>query len=173
MKERRAKADLTAETLRAAEENFFALPFVAEGEVFFVYRSFGSEMPTTNLIKKLQSAGKTVCLPRIEGSDMVPVLWKKDTPMSENRFGIEEPTGEAFLGKIDVAVTPLLAVDRYGNRLGYGGGYYDRFFVGKTLKKVGFCYDFQIADEVFFTPFDVRLDAIVTEKRTIDTGEEK
>lgn len=149
--------------------NFLSLPEAKRGQTFFVYRSFGTEAPTDGLIEALLAAGKTVLLPVLKGSDMVPVLYQKGVPMSVNRWGIEEPLGEPFLREIDVAVVPLLAVDGEGNRLGYGGGYYDRFLARRKLCKVGFCYDCQIADKVVAMPHDVRLDRIVTEKRTVVT----
>lgn len=96
-----------------------------EKESFFVYLSYSSEAPTDKLISRLLKAGKTVYAPRVEGRDMEAVLFGEDFTLSER--GIREPVGQAYRGKIDVAVLPLLAADERGGRLGYGGGYYDRF----------------------------------------------
>ena len=147
-------------------ENFFAGGF-AEKESFFVYLSFSSEAPTDKLISRLLKAGKTVYAPRVEGRDMEAVLFGEDFTLSER--GIREPVGQAYRGKIDVAVLPLLAADERGGRLGYGGGYYDRFLRAhpETLA-VAYCFDFQLVREVPCEPHDKRADWIVTDKRIIE-----
>jgi 5-formyltetrahydrofolate cyclo-ligase len=150
-----------------AAENLLSLPEIQEKRTFFLYSAFGTELPTAPAIERLLLLQKEVFLPRIENSDMVPVFYKKDIPMPENEYGIKEPIGEAFRGVPDVTVLPLLAADDSGNRLGYGGGYYDRYLRDKPTLKVGYCYDFQVLDKVFSEPHDVKLDVIVTDKRVI------
>lgn len=130
-------------------------------KTFFVYRSFRDEAETGELIASLKAMGKIVLSPRVEGSEMVAVEDKGRYALS--RFGIEEPVGEAYRGGIDVTVLPLLAVDGAGHRLGYGGGYYDRFLQEKETLKVGYCYEFQVLDEVPFEACDVTVDLICTE----------
>ena len=78
-----------------------------------------------------------------------------------------EPQGDAEEIVPDVCLTPLLAADRRGARLGYGRGYYDRFFMDKRLCKVGLAYSFQIVNEVPAEPTDVFLDAVVTEREVL------
>lgn len=142
---------------------------ILKRSVFFVYNSFGGEADTHKLIRYLISVGKAVCLPRVEGKNMIAVPYSEN--MKTSRFGVPEPEGEAYRGDIDVAITPLLAVDRKGARLGYGGGYYDRFLKDKDILKVGYCFDFQVIDEVPSLKHDVRVDIIITEKRVITTEE--
>lgn len=100
---------------------------------------------------------------------MIPVKYSEDCPMTKNKYGIAEPLGEAYRGRIDVTVLPLLAVDGAGNRLGYGGGYYDKFLSRTQCLKMGYCYDFQVLDRPFscFEAHDVRLDMVVTDRRII------
>jgi 5-formyltetrahydrofolate cyclo-ligase len=81
-----------------------------------------------------------------------------------NAMGIAEPVGQAYHGPIDVAVIPLLAVNESGYRLGYGGGYYDRFLKGNSIKRVGLAYDLQRTGERFEEEWDIPLDGLVTEK---------
>ncbi|MBQ8296131.1 MAG: 5-formyltetrahydrofolate cyclo-ligase [Clostridia bacterium] len=136
---------------------------------FFVYLSRASEAPTDKLIERLLEKGQKVCCPRkIEGKkgEMEAVLYGEDFTLDE--YGIREPVGQAYQGDIDVAVVPLLAVDRQGNRLGYGGGYYDRFLTKyPTAQRVAYCYDFQIVREVPINDTDQRMDKIVTEKQVL------
>ena len=73
----------------------------------------------------------------------------------------------ADLGQIDVAVVPFLAVDKCGNRLGYGGGYYDRFLKNTTAKRVAYGYDFQIVNEVPAETWDEKMDVVVTDERIL------
>ena len=73
-----------------------------------------------------------------------------------------------FKEDISVTVLPLLAVDEKGNRLGYGGGYYDKYLaLHPATLKIGYCFDFQILKEIPTTETDVKVDVIVTDQRII------
>lgn len=146
----------------------------ADKESFFVYFSFGSEADTHALCKALLAAGKRVYLPRVEGQDIVAVPYFGDEgALIENKYGIAEPTGEAFEGDIDVCVTPLLAVNERGYRLGYGGGYYDRYFAAHPdIIKAGVGFYLQMTDEPFEEEGDVPLDIYICEKGIYTFGRE-
>ena len=104
--------------------------------------------------------------PRMENGELVAVRLGED--FTVNGFGIREPIGESFQGETDYVVLPLLAVDEKGNRLGYGGGWYDRYLhKHKTAKRIAFCYDFQLRKEIPREETDERVDLIVTELRTM------
>ncbi|MBO5525582.1 MAG: 5-formyltetrahydrofolate cyclo-ligase [Clostridia bacterium] len=135
------------------------------GETFFVYRSFGSEASTDKLIHSLVRLGKRVVTPRIEGTDMFAV---EEGTLFKNRYGIWESDGAIYRGIIDVAVIPLLAADRTGRRLGYGGGFYDRFLSRTPCVKVGLCYEEQLLDEIPSESHDVLLDFVCTEQKFSD-----
>jgi 5-formyltetrahydrofolate cyclo-ligase len=131
-----------------------------------VYLSFSSEAGTDKLIETLREKGATLYAPRVEGKEITAVAIGEDYTLSA--LGIREPVGEKYDGEIDVVITPLLAVDTQGNRLGYGGGYYDRFFDKyPNARRVGYCYDFQVLKNVPHTDSDKRLQYIITDKRTI------
>ena len=132
----------------------------------FVYLSYSSEAPTDKLIERLKTQGYNVFCPRVEGQNMVAVLHGEDFAISQ--YGIREPIGEAFDGELDFAIIPLLAVDDKGHRLGYGGGYYDRFLREHFLmKRIAFCYDFQLLREVPYTDTDEKMQFIVTDKQVV------
>lgn len=132
----------------------------------FVYLSYSSEAPTDKLIRRLQEEGWKVFCPRVEGAEMVAVAYGEDFTLSER--GIIEPCGEAHEGDIAIAIVPLLAVDKQGNRLGYGGGYYDRYLKKHpNTKRIGYCFDFQVLPSVPAESCDEKLDCIVTEKQTV------
>jgi 5-formyltetrahydrofolate cyclo-ligase len=79
-------------------------------------------------------------------------------------FGIYEPAGQACDIVADVAVIPLLAVNERGFRLGYGGGYYDRFLKDKNCLKVGIGYGLQLTNEFKEDEWDIPLDMYICEK---------
>lgn len=132
----------------------------------FCYLSFSSEAPTDKLMERLLEKGHQVFCPRIEDGMLRPVPLGEDFTLSS--LGIREPVGQAYMGEMDVVVVPLLAVDQKGNRLGYGGGFYDRYL--KTYpksKRIAYCYDFQLLLEVPSERTDEKMDCIVTEKRVV------
>ena len=135
------------------------------GLTFFVYLSFSREAPTDKLIESLLSDGYRVCCPRIQNKEMVAVEYGDDFTLSA--FGVREPTGEVYDGNVDFAIVPLLAADRKGNRLGYGGGYYDKYLKGTKARRIGFCYDCQLVQNVPVDEWDERLDVIVTENQIL------
>lgn len=140
-----------------------------ENKSAFVYLSFSSEAPTDKLIEALLEGGWSVYCPRIEGKQMLAVEYGEDFNLSS--FGTREPIGEAYHGKIDLAIVPMLAVDEQGRRLGYGGGYYDRFLEehAETLR-LAYGFDFQIMRQVPTEEHDIKMDGIVTDKRIVWTS---
>ena len=137
----------------------------ADMRSFFVYCSYGSEADTRYIIKALLAAGKDVYLPRVEGRDMAAVPYDGNGALVRSAMGIMEPEGGAFAGDVDVVIAPLLAVSSWGYRLGYGGGYYDRYLARHTRSlKAGMGYAFQLVGEQFQEEGDVPLDCFVNER---------
>ena len=172
MKKRRADNENRDMKERLLIENTLALL----GEIWgagthrtaFCYLSYSSEASTDGLVEALKESGFEVYCPRVEGKEIVPVLLGEDISLSP--LGIREPIGEAYTGETDIVILPLLAVDEKGNRLGYGGGYYDRYLskYGQA-KRIGYCFDFQVLPFLPSEETDERLDYIVTDKRVIRT----
>ena len=180
MKNRRAenenrdlKEELLTKNALSLVETLFA-ERMGKGEQLrcFCYLSYSSEAGTDMLVEKLQEKGVEVLCPRVEGKEMSAVALGEDCALS--KWGIREPVGKAYTGDIDLIVLPLLAVDRQGNRLGYGGGYYDKF-LQKHPKAVtvAYCYDFQIVQSVPVESTDKSVQYIVTDKRIEKTKEKK
>lgn len=130
---------------------------------FFVYNSFKDEARTDIIISALLDADKRVYLPRVEGESLAAVPFGRTTPVMRGAFGVEEPCGEAFAGVAQITVVPLLAVNSRGFRIGYGGGYYDRYLKDNPTLKVGLGYDFQF-EEFEEEEFDQPLDIYVSER---------
>jgi 5-formyltetrahydrofolate cyclo-ligase len=134
----------------------------------FIYLSFSSEAPTDALIERLLEEKHKVYCPRVGKNEMQAVLYGEDFYLSH--YGIREPIGEVLQEEVDVIVLPLLAVDKKGNRLGYGKGYYDAYLRAHPFaKRVAYCYDFQVCQSLPTEAFDEKVDVIITDKRVINT----
>ena len=94
--------------------------------------------------------------------------WSFDDPLSINKYGIPEPISKKIIYP-DVLIIPLVAFDNELNRLGYGGGYYDRYlaksFKKKRIIKIGIAYSFQKLNKIPINKYDIRLDYIITEEK--------
>jgi len=162
IEDKKEKADLSI------YQNFYLSGLVEKYESFFVYNSVNTEASTKSVIAYLNSIGKKVYLPRVVGTQMEAV------PLSDRfikgAFGIEEPYGEAFYGDIDAAIIPAFAFDLHGNRIGYGGGYYDRYLTAHpNIFKIVFGYDFQLLQKIVAEEHDVPVDYLITDKRYCPT----
>lgn len=129
-------------------------------ESFFVYRSVRSEVKTDEIISALRSAGKRVRVPRVGGGVMSAV---EETGESELFCGIPQPVSGAD-EPCAVVLTPLLAFDEEGFRLGYGGGYYDGYFASHpNALRVGLAYEGQAVPRIPREAHDQPLHAVITE----------
>jgi 5-formyltetrahydrofolate cyclo-ligase len=151
-------------------ERFLALPEVEAARTVMAFWSFGSEVPLAPLIARLVEAGATVALPRIVDGHLEPRTWHPGEPLTETHFGAREPKGGRVVdpGAIDVVATPGVAFDRGGGRVGYGGGFYDRFLPSTRALRVAVAFGVQLVDEPLpGASFDLPVDVIVTESETI------
>jgi 5-formyltetrahydrofolate cyclo-ligase len=151
-------------------ERFLALPEVQRAGTVMVFWSFGSEVPTGSLIARLHERGVVVALPRIEDGELVPIPYVPGGPTTATSFGAEEPVGGEPIDttSIDVVAVPGVVFDRRGRRIGYGGGYYDRFLRTLPAFTVGLAFGLQVRDDDLPTgTFDVPVDAVVTDDETV------
>lgn len=155
----------------AIAERVMALPEARDASAAMMFWSFGSEVDTEPLIRGWVAEGKTVALPRIEGSDVVPVAFAPGDPTSKTSFGAMEPAEGRVLdpSELDLVIVPGVAFDRAGNRVGYGAGYYDRFLRRTRIgvPAVAIAFALQVVPEVPTGRADRRVDAIVTEAEVV------
>jgi 5-formyltetrahydrofolate cyclo-ligase len=147
------------------------LPEIVAARTVTGYLSFGSEIPTRELIAILDTEGKHVGVPVVRDGEMVMVTFRPGDETERSDFGMEEPSGgeEIPPQEVDALVIPGLAFDRSGYRLGYGGGFYDRY-VRRTRPealRVGIGFSDQIVEDVPHGDGDERVDCIVTQDGTI------
>ncbi len=128
------------------------------------------EVDVKPLIESAYCGDKVVLLPVVKGSSLEHAPFNPDDPMIQGAFGQWEPTTPTVQRplNVDLVLLPGLAVDRHGNRLGYGGGYYDRFLQDlhqagsePVLMMTGF--GFQMIEQVPTSPKDVAVHAFATE----------
>lgn len=133
------------------------------------YVSTEIEVETTEFLREMLLKGKTVYAPRCENGIMRFFRIHDLSELKKGAFGILEPIGsEEFSEDRDsVCITPALSFSRDGYRLGYGGGYYDRFFQSYGGLSVGICYD-SFLRELPREDFDRPVRILVTEKEIID-----
>ena len=146
----------------------------ANSRTIAVYLPNDGEIDLLPLVARAWSMGKRMYLPKLFGPKLWFLPFHARSTLAGNRFAIPEPVEPAcrrippmFL---DLVLFPLVAFDRFGNRLGMGGGYYDRTFeavrrrtVWRGPKLVGVAYEFQRVDSLPAADWDIPLDAIVTE----------
>lgn len=130
------------------------------------YLAQDNEIDLSEFIVSLRQRRARVCIPVVLGNEMFFADYLPTTSMTSNHWGIAEPTNPQLIeiSEIDVVVAPLVAFSNSGQRLGRGGGYYDRMM--KTCEHalyVGVAHSCQHSDDIETYDRDIPLDAIVTE----------
>jgi 5-formyltetrahydrofolate cyclo-ligase len=141
----------------------------------FCFLSTAHEVKTEEIILKAFRLGKDVLVPLLnpQEGNMQIVRVPSDAKFIIGKHGVREPslkTGEVVSSAcIDFVVTPGLAFDTFGNRIGYGGGHYDKLFknISNDVTRVAIGYDFQILESVPCSNFDESVHFIVTETKTL------
>jgi len=156
-------------------EVFFAQVALPAGAVVSAFWPMGEEIDTRPLIERLHAAGHRVCLPVMQGAGKPLIFraWEPGQVLQPGGFGTSEPGPDAALCEPDVLLVPLLAFDRLGYRLGYGGGFYDRTLAAlrpqRSVLAFGLAFAAQEVDKVPREATDEPLDKVITERRVIVT----
>ena len=172
---RKTRANLTALQQRQAEESITqqAIVLIEErnAQHIALYISFDGEISTEKLIKTLWAQGKQVYLPVLhpfKPNHLLFLRYLPDTPMCQNKFGIWEPKLNVQnvlpLDELDILFTPLVAFDKQGNRLGMGGGFYDRTlqnWQNSSFIPVGLAHQCQQVEQLPTEAWDVPLHQIL------------
>lgn len=135
---------------------------------FLLYYPLGKEVSTINLIKKLDAIGKHIYLPVVCEDKMEFRKFETFERLKKGRFGIYEPDGKLLDTVPDIMCVPGVVFDEECNRIGYGGGFYDKYLANdNTFIKSALAYDFQVVDKIETECFDIPVDEIFTDKRVI------
>lgn len=146
-----------------------ALPAFKRAEKILVYADYNHEVITRYLIMEAWKNGKEVAVPKVVGKEMVFYRLTDFEQLKPGYFGIPEPEeGEAVNWENALMIMPGVAFDRENHRVGYGGGFYDRYLEKHpSLERVAIAFDFQILSKVPVEPTDIFPQIIVTEKETL------
>jgi 5-formyltetrahydrofolate cyclo-ligase len=155
----------------AIEARFAELRALRTARAVMLFWSFGSEVSTERIARRLHSEGRRVLLPYLARSRMEAAEVRAGDSLAPTAYGPMEPADRRPVepGEIDLVVVPGLAFDREGRRIGYGGGYFDRFLarLNEDAARVGLAFHQQILPAVPNGPADQRLDVLVTDRETI------
>ncbi|MGN0621748.1 MAG: 5-formyltetrahydrofolate cyclo-ligase [Porcipelethomonas sp.] len=170
-KMRRRKMDINRKHTadRLILENIKKCSAFEDAETVLIFKSTDIETGTELIIDHCFKSDKRVALPRCgTGRKMDFYYYNEGEKLEISKFGIAEPFENAADMVTDfegcICIVPGLAFDKFGYRLGYGGGYYDRFLAEKNVISVGICYCDFIVDKLPVNEFDKRTDFLVTEK---------
>lgn len=164
---RMKRSMLTAEEIETASnalaERLFAHPLYRAAKTVYVYLSANQEVRTDGMIAQARRDGKRVAAPKVCGNELQFIYLEEDTKLQVGAFAILEPAeGQAADDPTALVLLPGLAFDRAGYRLGYGGGYYDRFLAREPQHPtVALCYGFQLLDRLPTDPHDVPAGAVL------------
>ena len=167
---RRAKNRMICERLLSLDE-------LRNASVIFFFASFRTEVDTTEMIKSSLFSGKRVLLPKVDKDRHELLLYEiRDFgELAPGYMGIPEPPvsgNQMSINDADIVIIPGAGFDASGNRIGYGGGYYDRLLSGlqKNIPVVAPSFEEQLVDVLPSEPHDIRVQMIVTDRRLIRCG---
>ena len=171
------RASVGAKERSAAEqkirERLFEASFYREAESLYCYVSFRDEADTSGIIENSLRMGKKVAVPRVAGKrEMEFYFISGMNDLHPGAWDIPEPGEECAMAprpdEHTLVLLPGVAFDRTGNRIGYGGGYYDAYLAGNTkCRKAATAFSLQCMEKIPSEEHDVRTEFIITEKELI------
>lgn len=161
------KTKLIIDRLAATDE------FVYAKNIYCYINSRPGEVDTRSLITFMEGWGKTIILPKLNkhSKSFRRAYFIGWDHIVKNSEGYWEPKvgADDDMSDIDLIIVPALAVSRFGHRVGYGGGYYDKLLKQTFAPKIVLAFEFQVFDYIESSIHDIRVDKIITERRIIDT----
>jgi len=143
---------------------------ILDSNTVMVYFSVNNEVSLEKFNKKMFSLGKTIVAPKIEDEKINPYKISDLNHLKRGYAKILEPSFSdkpMKIENIDLVLVPGIAFDQYGNRIGYGKGFYDKFLKNSKAIKIAPCFENQIVENVRPDIYDVKMNKLITEKRVI------
>jgi len=138
------------------------------GKIIGGYYPYNYEIDAINILEKFENYKYKISLPKIKKNYQMEFFeWSSKDPLTINKYGIPEPISNKIVFP-RILLVPIVAFDKNFNRVGYGGGFYDRYI--KKIKKnkkiltIGLAHSFQKVKDIPVNKYDIKLDFIVTEK---------
>ena len=145
-------------------DKFFQSDAYKKCKALYAYLPYNQEVHTEQIILHALKDGKMVAVPKVYGDDMSFLYIRDLSGIAPGAFGIPEPIADEPVASDPTALVlmPGLAFDPKGNRIGYGGGFYDRFLSAEPdHPTVALCYDFQMVDHLETEEFDIPVDFVL------------
>lgn len=165
------KRQLSEEQIVAAGEElanlFLETAEYLQADTIYGYMPYNQEVRTLPILKQAIRDGKKVAVPKVYGDEMRFIYVVDFDRMEKSKFGIPEPIEDTPVADDPYALVlmPGLAFDAQGHRIGYGGGFYDRFLAKEPMHpKVALCYDFQMLPVIDTNAFDIPVDRVIWTK---------
>lgn len=163
---KRALTDMQIQTYSAQlAEQLFRHPAYQAAKAVYGYLSYNQEVRTLPILRRALADGKRVAVPKVLGGEMA-FIWMEDlSQVAPGYCSIPEPVADGPVAHCADALVlmPGLAFDRMGHRLGYGGGFYDRFLSAEpNHPTLALCYDFQLLDFVQTQAHDLPVDVVLS-----------
>lgn len=141
-----------------------AHPLYRQAHSIYGYLSYNQEVQTGALLQQAQRDGKRIAVPKVIADGKMVFYWLDALDQVKPGYhGIPEPDGSQPVATDETAlvITPGLAFDRQGHRMGYGGGFYDRFLAAHPHPTVALCYDFQLLPHLDAAAHDIPVDVVL------------
>ncbi|MBE6975607.1 MAG: 5-formyltetrahydrofolate cyclo-ligase [Ruminococcaceae bacterium] len=165
---RQRKRAMTEQEICAASqklaEQFLTHPLYRQAKTLYGYLPYNQEVRTTPILKQALLDGKQVAVPKVYGDEMRFIFLTDLEQVASGYAGIPEPVADGPVAADPTALVlmPGLAFDEKGGRIGYGGGFYDRFLASEPgHPTVALCYAFQMVEEIPMEEFDVPIDCVL------------
>jgi 5-formyltetrahydrofolate cyclo-ligase len=170
-----ATRDYRTRAAQAIAANLWESRMLARKRDIAIYLAVGGEVDCTGIAAGARLRNLRIFAPVIAGKRLIFAPLDTAAKLRPNRFSIDEPAVARKLMRLpqqlDAVIVPLLGFDNNGNRLGMGGGYYDRSFAFRKQRRawrrpllIGVAYSFQQVDAIQTEPWDIPLDAVITEQ---------
>lgn len=156
-------ADISRRSAILAEK-FLQTEAYKAAKTIYGYLPYNQEVRTVPILQQALLDGKQVAVPKVYGDDMKFICLDDLSKVSKGYAGIPEPIADAPVAQDETALVlmPGLAFDREGHRIGYGGGFYDKFLAREPHHPtVALCYDFQVLDQLETEEFDIPVDTVI------------
>lgn len=165
MQRKRAMTQEEIESKSAAlARKLLASDTYRNARTLYGYMPYNQEVRTVPILEQALRDGKKVAVPKVYGEEMRFIYVTDLTAMEKSSFGIPEPVADGPVGDDPHALVlmPGLAFDAQGHRIGYGGGFYDRFLEQEPEHPtVALCYDFQMLPQLKTEEHDIPVDAVI------------
>lgn len=146
-------------------KNLITSDIYKNSQSIFIYYSVGKEVKTQEIIKKSLADKKKVYIPKIKGKEMIAARLESLNDLEDGDFSIPTTKSDNMIENPDLTIVPGLSFDKNKNRLGYGGGYYDRFLEKNKTIKVGLMIEDFKSIALETDDHDIKMDYIVSDKK--------